>query len=150
MPTHLSLQDVARLFLAFNCLIDTAAAVGTVPCGGDEQLAAAQQAVLESLTAMQSTFAQRMQTTTDAQRNTFLHHQQAVERHTAQLGQALLAWWRRPEAQPEQQLKLAQAAATRSCAYLRCGNLGGEGGPAAGQGVGSMRCRWVDWRGAAD
>ncbi|PRW60748.1 starch binding domain-containing [Chlorella sorokiniana] len=32
------------------------------------------------------------------------------------------------------------AAATRSCAYLRCANLGGEGGPAIGQGVGSMRC----------
>jgi len=39
------------------------------------------------------------------------------------------------------QLELAQAAATRSCAYLCCANLGGEGGPAAGQGVGSMRCR---------
>ena len=75
---------------------------------------------------------------------------QAVVHHTVQLGHALLAWWNRPEAQPEQQLELAQAAAARSCAYLRCGNLGGEGGPAAGQGVGSMRCRWVDWRGAAD
>ncbi len=39
------------------------------------------------------------------------------------------------------QLELAQAAAARSCAYLCCANLGGEGGPAAGQGVGSMRCR---------
>ena len=79
-----------------------------------------------------------------------LEQQQSMKHDTAQLGRALLAWWRRPEAQPEQQLELAQAAAARSCAYLRCGNLGGEGGPAAGQGVGSMRCRWVDWRGAAD
>ena len=46
----------------------------------------------------------------------------------------------------ERQLALAQAAATRSCAYLRCANLGGEGGPAAGEGAGSMRCRWaVGW-----
>ena len=41
------------------------------------------------------------------------------------------------------QLQLAQAAAARSCAYLRCTNLGGEGGPAAGQGIDSQRCWWV-------
>ncbi|KAI7839143.1 hypothetical protein COHA_007146 [Chlorella ohadii] len=56
------------------------------------------------------------------------------------LAAALLAWWRRPEAQPAAALELAQAAAARSCAYLRCANLGGEGGPAAGQGDGSLRC----------
>ncbi|KAL4447721.1 hypothetical protein ABPG75_004940 [Micractinium tetrahymenae] len=38
------------------------------------------------------------------------------------------------------QLELAQAAATRSCAYLRCANLGAEGGPGAGQQPGSKRC----------
>ena len=48
-----------------------------------------------------------------------------------------------PAVAAERQLAVAQAAAGRSCAYLRCANLGGEGGPAAGQGVGSMRCRWV-------
>ena len=37
-------------------------------------------------------------------------------------------------------LELAQAASARSCAYLACSNLGGEGGPAAGQGIGSRRC----------
>ena len=57
------------------------------------------------------------------------------------LADALLAWWRRPEAQQAAALELAQAAARRSCAYLRCANLGGEGGPAAGEGAGSMRCR---------
>ena len=54
---------------------------------------------------------------------------------------ALLDWWRRPEQQQEDALALAQAAAARSCAYLRCPNVGGEGGPAAGQGAGSQRCR---------
>lgn len=58
-----------------------------------------------------------------------------------QLATALLAWWRRPEEQQAAALELAQAAAARSCAYLRCANLRGEGGPAAGQGVGSQRCR---------
>ncbi len=60
------------------------------------------------------------------------------------LAAALLAWWRRPKAQPAAALELAQAAAARSCAYLRCANLGGEGGPAAGQGAGSQRCRWAE------
>jgi hypothetical protein len=44
------------------------------------------------------------------------------------------------EPQPGDGLALAQAAATRSCAYLRCANLAGEGGPAAGQGTGTQRC----------
>ncbi|KAI3433883.1 hypothetical protein D9Q98_003685 [Chlorella vulgaris] len=44
------------------------------------------------------------------------------------------------EPQPGDGLALAQVAATRSCAYLRCANLAGEGGPAAGQGAGSQRC----------
>ena len=38
-------------------------------------------------------------------------------------------------------LVASQAAAARSCAYLRCANVAGQGGPAAGQGVGSARCR---------
>jgi len=62
------------------------------------------------------------------------------------LAAALLAWWRRPNAQQADTLKLAQVAATRSCAYLRCANLGGEGGPAAGQGAGSLLCRCVQMR----
>ena len=64
----------------------------------------------------------------------------------AKLADLLHQWWQ-PATQPEKhakaQLALAQAAATRSCAYLRCANLGGEGGPAAGKGVGSKKCRWV-------
>ncbi|KAI3433826.1 hypothetical protein D9Q98_003630 [Chlorella vulgaris] len=48
------------------------------------------------------------------------------------------------EPQPGDGLELAQAAATRSCAYLRCANLDGEGGPAAGQGAGSgaQNAKW--------
>ncbi|KAI3433913.1 hypothetical protein D9Q98_003715 [Chlorella vulgaris] len=46
----------------------------------------------------------------------------------------------RREPQLGDALELAQAAATRSCAYLRCANLASEGGPAAGQGAGSQRC----------
>ena len=51
------------------------------------------------------------------------------------------AHWEVPSMKQERQLKLARAAATRSCAYLRCANVAAQGGPAAGQGVGSARCR---------
>jgi hypothetical protein len=44
------------------------------------------------------------------------------------------------EPQPGDGLELAQVAASRSCAYLRCANLAGEGGSAARQGAGSQRC----------
>ena len=57
-----------------------------------------------------------------------------------QLAATLLEHWARPEQQQQDALQLAQAAAARSCAYLRCSNVGGEGGPAAGQGGGSQRC----------
>ena len=57
-----------------------------------------------------------------------------------QLATAMLDFWRQGEAVAEEQLQLAQAAAARSCAFLRCANLGLEGGPAAGQGEGSLKC----------
>jgi len=48
-----------------------------------------------------------------------------------------------PELAQARQLELARAAAGRGCAYLCCSNLQAGGGPAAGQGEGSMRCRWA-------
>lgn len=59
------------------------------------------------------------------------------------LAAALLEQWRRPEAAEAGQVELAQAAASRSCAYLGCANLGFEGGPAAGEGAGAKCCRWA-------
>ena len=59
------------------------------------------------------------------------------------LAAALLDYWQQPEQAAAGQLEAAQVAAARSCAYLRCANLGGQGGPAAGQGEGSARCRWA-------
>ena len=63
--------------------------------------------------------------------------------HAADLAALMQQYYALPAVEAETQLALAQAAARRSCAYLRCANLGGEGGPAAGQGAGSMRCRSV-------
>jgi hypothetical protein len=56
------------------------------------------------------------------------------------LSQVLWQHWQQPELQRAAQLELAQAAATRCCAYLRCAQLGAQGGPAASDGVGSKRC----------
>ena len=64
-----------------------------------------------------------------------------VVQPAADLAALMQQYYALPAVAAERQLALAQAAAGRSCAYLRCANLGGEGGPAAGQGVGSMRCR---------
>ena len=59
----------------------------------------------------------------------------------AQLGSLLSEWMHSPPKDAERRLKLVRAAAARSCAYLCCANVAQQGGPAAGQGVGSMRCR---------
>ena len=78
----------------------------------------------------------------------------------AQLAAALLQYWQLPEQVAAAQVELARAAATRACSNLRCANLGGEGGWAAGEGEGSRKCSgcrlaWycgadcqnADWRG---
>ena len=66
-----------------------------------------------------------------------------VQPAASELVAALQAYWQLPQQRAAADLALAQAAATRSCAYLRCANLGAEGGPEAGEGVGSQRCRWA-------
>ena len=48
--------------------------------------------------------------------------------------------WSAPEPRAAARLELAQAAATRCCAYLRCAALGAGGGTAAGEGEGGKRC----------
>jgi hypothetical protein len=58
----------------------------------------------------------------------------------AQLADLLLQCWALPAQMVESRLELAQAAATRSCAFLGCSNLSLEGGPAAGEGAGSLKC----------
>jgi hypothetical protein len=59
---------------------------------------------------------------------------QALAQHLLQLSQ------QRPGQLADARLLLAQADATRCCAYLRCAQLDAQGGPAAGEGVGSKRC----------
>lgn len=50
--------------------------------------------------------------------------------------------WAEPAQQARHRLALAQVAAARCCAYLRCANVEQRGGPAAGEGEGSKKCRW--------
>jgi hypothetical protein len=56
------------------------------------------------------------------------------------LAQQLWQHWHRPGQEAAARLELAAAAAVRSCAYVRCAQLSAQGGPAAGEGVGSKRC----------
>lgn len=64
-----------------------------------------------------------------------------VQYEIDQLAAALQAAWAEPAPMAHEDVEAAEMAAGSSCAYLRCSNLGGEGGLAAGQGVGSKRCR---------
>ena len=65
---------------------------------------------------------------------------QAALPGAARLAEALQEFWQQQEQRAADELELAQAAATRSCANLRCANLGPTGGPAARQGADSKRC----------
>jgi len=67
-------------------------------------------------------------------------HWKEVTQLAACVAAALQQYWQLPEQLAAAQLELAQAAVTRSCAYLRCPILGGAGGPAAGAGCGGKRC----------
>ncbi len=66
---------------------------------------------------------------------------QQLVQPAARLGSMLVELDRSPALSKERRLVLARAAATRSCAYLGCANVAGQGGPAAGKGEGSARCR---------
>ena len=66
---------------------------------------------------------------------------QQLAQPASRLGRAMVEMAHSPAMEAQRQLELARAAATRSCAYLRCANVAGQGGAAAGQGVGSARCR---------
>ena len=65
----------------------------------------------------------------------------SLQREVGQLAAALQAAWAEPAPMAHEEVEAAEMAAGSSCAYLRCSNLGGDGGLAAGQGVGSKRCR---------
>ena len=125
------LDGAASVALPGPSLTDRAAA-GQQPLPGDlaARLADAQQQLATVLAAtapeqLLSAFAEQVQPA------------------AAELAAALHAYWQLPEQRAAAELALAQAAAGRSCAYLRCANLGAEGGAATGEGVGSKRCRWV-------
>lgn len=56
------------------------------------------------------------------------------------VAEVLLEYWQLPQQAAAAQVELAQAAACRSCSYLRCSNAALHGGPAAGEGAGCKRC----------
>lgn len=143
--TLLPVPEPSCLQLALNaidyCLLaaaDEAVAAGELGTAtpSEQQLASD---VRQAAAAMRSALAEHQRAQGNASK--LVCFTDRVMPAALQLAAALLAWWRRPEQQAEAALEVAQAAAARSCAYLRCSNLVAEGGPAAGQGEGSMRCR---------
>ncbi|PRW60239.1 Zinc finger domain-containing MYND finger domain [Chlorella sorokiniana] len=103
-----------------------------------EEMVAELQTAASALSEQRRQLLRRLQFNTDLADHA-VQLQQLVQ-PAAQLGGLLVQMSRSPALEKEQQLDLARAAATRSCAYLRCANVAGQGGAAAGQGVGSMRC----------
>ena len=97
------------------------------------------QAALEALRRAQDDIYRRLELVPVGEPGPPLHDLRPLLAAAATLAPLLQEHWRhRAEAD---RLAASQAAAARSCAYLRCANLGGKGGPSAGQGVGSQRCR---------
>ncbi|KAL4855281.1 putative MscS family protein [Chlorella vulgaris] len=148
----LGAQDgvVARLLAdAYQALIHAADDVLAVASGGStaatsEELQAAQQslkAVLSSLNADLGVSGRGQPSVSAASAASMLKMlREAAQPAAGQLASALLVLWTGPEQWKQAALELAQASAARSCAYLSCSNVCAEGGPAAGQGVGSKRC----------
>ncbi len=139
--SHTQLACTAGMLAIRNELLDAADDVAQQSAAAEAPKAATAVAVADAATATRARF--DSSTAALAQAG---HTAPPWLPPTRRLAVALLAWWRHPKAQPAAALELAQAAAARSCAYLRCANLGGEGGPAAGQGAGSLRCRWAEAR----
>ena len=130
------------------------ASSGTHGAGGEQvgwQGQAEGDAASEAAALLQDLQAahQQLQAAHDAGiRDNTLHAMAALAEHArgqmrpalARLAALLHRYWQLPSQREAAQLELAQAVATRSCAYLRCANLDGGGGPGAGEGAGSMRC----------
>ena len=94
-----------------------------LPSGGSDPLFAVIKAGLQAFDAAKA--AHRP----DARRGLAAAPGEALPASRRQLATAMLDYWRQGEAAAAEQLQLAQAAAARSCAFLRCANLGTGGGP---------------------
>ena len=142
-PVHFPLptQDADRLKAVVDSLgvvPEMSEAVSAAYSSGSSQAAAADNAELrESLhEAAGAIEAARLQAKLSAG-----YLQRHILPPARRLAKAALGARCQAEAQMPTALEAARAAAARSCAYLRCANLGGGGGPAAGQGEGRLRCR---------
>ena len=102
-----------------------------------------QLALLERLEAVQAAYGTARSRVAGGGRN-MRQRVRLLQRHFAQpvvaVAAALLDFWGGKEQVAAARLVVAQGATTRSCAFLGCSNLGLEGGPAAGQGRGSLKC----------
>ncbi len=129
---------------------------GVISAAAAEQLRHAEAAVPGVILALRSAFSmmqqQQIQDRPDGPRlmamtlRQLWTEEEEVPQRLEALAAALQAAWAEPASLEREQLEVAEVAAAGRCAYLRCANLGGEGGLAAGQGEGSKRCRWAGER----
>lgn len=69
-----------------------------------------------------------------------LRREIAVLPHVQEIAVALQPRLRQPTQQQELEMQAALVSARRACSYLRCPNVGAEGGMAAGEQAGSAKC----------
>ena len=131
----------AYLHAMLDCLVTEAADIQdrvAVPARTSAGQMALPPALATSLAAGQQRVAALLR-----RKHTWLLRNYAAEVQpaAAELAAALQQCWQLPELRAATELDLATAASARSCANLHCANLEAEGGPAAGEGVGSQKCR---------
>jgi hypothetical protein len=102
-----------------------------------------QLALLERLEAAEAAYCTARGRVADGGR-TMQQRVQLLQRHFVQpvtvVAAVLLEFWGEKELVAAARLELAQGATARSCAFLGCSNLGLAGGPAGGEGQGSLKC----------
>ena len=134
-------QLIADLFKAVTVLAELASeAVGSAGADGmPDSLAAQLQAAARTLRERERQLMAAVgPDATLAEHASVL---QQLQQPAADLAALLRQQAALPAVEAQRRLVVARAAAVRSCAFLGCANVGGRGGPAAGQGEGSLLCR---------
>lgn len=129
------------LVKALECLHHAAAKMLATPANSSDQAGAAPDSAgaQQQLAALGAALGQLGQPGRGAAQVLVRLQGQALPA-ARQLAAAVLTWRQQPDQAEAGQLEVAQAAAARSCSRLTCSNVELEGGPAAGEGLGCLRC----------
>lgn len=139
VDTHLLKAAQTAMLLLRRCTSDdgSGSSGGSSSGSGSDQ----QPSLLSQLEQAMARMSSARDSIPTAQRMSFPAILQALIPEANRLATLVVQFYQQPEQAVTAHLEMAQPAAARSCAYLRCSNVCLEGRPAAGQGQGSMRCR---------